>query len=294
MKQACGRASGVSPAATAWYGLPTRAAVKVAALAVLFASGLVAAQERPSLQGLQNQITDLQRAVVELQEATYCATLPTAIVRVPMIAMGAYLANGSHLANLTLVGQFLDGSNVRGPYRSYFVYDLRLEQPGPLLDREDLVVAGELVTYNKSVQRNGIDGFRSDTTDTLTLTLNRLAWMDNDRIAGLMAGNGGVSGFVDLADGPVYGHYVASAANNGIQFNIRLSDMAVRDLNRTNGGLTDNEGRLLFAIGGAIQLIGIRGNAFFLGGGVPYATLELKVRRYAGTGCPMPTESQYQ
>jgi hypothetical protein len=71
--------------------------------------------------------------------------------------------------------------------------------------------------------------------------------------------------------------------------------MAIRDINRSNGGLTDRDGRLLFAIGGAITpLVGVTGNAVILGGGVPYASLLLKLKRYQGTGCAMPTGTQYQ
>jgi hypothetical protein len=275
------------PIGRAWNstGLTATAAVLLCALV---GPGAAQAQGRPTLQGLQDQVTALQRA-------TACLDLPTVEVEVPAVAMGSYLASGAHLANLPLVGQFLDGPTLRGPYRSYFAYDLRRLQPAPVLNNEDLVLSGELVTYNKSVVRNGVDGFQSDGTDTLTLVLNRAAWMSNDGVAQLISGAGGAAAFVDLADGPVYADYVASAANNGIQFNIRLSDMAIRDINRSNGGLTDRDGRLLFAIGGAITpLVGVTGNAVILGGGVPYASLLLKLKRYQGTGCAMPTGTQYQ
>lgn len=258
----------------------------VAAAAAMLSPAIAWAQARPSLQGLQDQVTALQRAAA-------CLSLPTAVVDVPVLAKGAYLASGSHLANVPFVGQFVDGASVRGPYRNYFVYDLRLLQPGPVLNREDLVLAGELITYAKSQARDGVDGFRSDATDSLTLVLNRVAWMSNDGILALTMGLGGAAGFVDLADGPVYAHYVASAANNGTPLHIRLSDMAVRDLNRANAGISDSAGRLLFAIGGTLQPGGT-GNAFFLGGGVPYATLSLKVRRYQGTGCTMPVDGELQ
>ena len=156
------------------------------------------------------------------------------------------------------------------------------------------MVAAELITYSKSVARDGTDGFKSDATDTLAMVLNRAAWMSNDGVAALLAGTAGAAGFVDLADGPVYGHYVASAAINGREFNIRLSDMAIRDLNQANGGTPDNSGRLLFAIGGTLQVNGASGNAYFFGGGVPYATLAVKIKRYQGTGCPMPAGTEYQ
>ena len=253
-------------------------------IAAALLPGLAWAQARPTLQGLQDQVTALQRA-------TDCLALPTLEVNLPEIGRGAYLPNGAHLANIPLLGQFVDGSTVRGPYRNYIAYDLRRNQ---LLNREDLVVAAELVTYSKSVARDGTDGFKSDASDTLTAVLNRAAWMSNDGVAALFGGTAGAAGFVDLADGPVYGHYVASAAINGSQFNIRLSDMAIRDLNRANGGTTDNSGRLLFAMGGTLQTNGASGNAFIFGGGVPYATLSVKIKRYQGTGCTMPTGTEYQ
>lgn len=250
----------------------------------LLLPGLALAQSRPTLQGLQDQVTALKRA-------TDCLAVPTTEVNLPDIGRGAYLANGSHLANIPFLGQLIDGSTVRGPYRNYVAYDLRHSQ---LLNREDLVVAAELITYNKSVARDGTDGFKSDTTDTLAVQFNRTAWMSNDGVAALLTGTAGAAGFVDLADGPVYGQYVASAAINGSQFNIRLSEMAIRDLNRANAGISDNSGRLLFAIGGMLQLNGTSGNAYFLGGGVPYATLAVKIKRYQGTGCPMPVGTEYQ
>lgn len=264
------------------------AAPAVVLLGALAGPGAAEAQGRPTLQGLQDQVAALQRA-------TDCLNLPTVEIEVPALAKGSYLASGGHLANIPFLGQFLDGSTVRGPYRNYIAYDLRRLQPVPVLNNQDLVLAGELITYNKGLARDGVDGFKSDGTDTLTLVLNRAAWMSNEGVAALIAGTGGAAAYVDLADGPVYADYVASAANNGVQFNIRLSDMAIRDLNRTNGGMTDGAGRLLFAIGGAIsQLGGVSGNALFLGGGVPYASLFLKVKRYQGTGCAMPAGTQYQ
>lgn len=265
-------------------GSRTFASKALVVAAGLLLPGLALAQSRPTLQGLQDQVTALQRA-------TNCLALPTTEVNLPDIGRGAYLANGSHLANIPFLGQFMDGATVRGPYRNYIAYDLRHSQ---LLNREDLVVAAELITYNKSVPRDGTDGFKSDTTDTLAVVLNRAAWMSNDGVAAMLGGTAGAAGFVDLADGPVYAQYVASAAINGSQFNIRLSEMAIRDLNRANGGMADNSGRLLFAIGGMLQMNGASGNAYLFGAGVPYATLAVKVRRYQGTGCPMPVGTEYQ
>lgn len=240
-------------------------------------------------------VLPLSATLAQTRPSLACLDLPTVEVLVPAIAMGSYVSNGGH--NTTpIVGRFLFGGAVLGPFRNYFVYDLRAIQQGrPLLNAEDLVVAGELVTYNKGLRTDGIDGFRSDSSDTLTFTLNRVAWTDNLAIANLMGHSAGPTGYVDLADGPVYGNYVASAANNGIQFNIRFSDMAVRDINRTNSGLMDGLGRLLFAIGGTLtNLADTADNAILFGGGVPYASLLLKMKRYQGTGCPMPRNTQYQ
>lgn len=243
-------------------GLARRLAVSaVTTLMALAATPPTLAQTRVSLQGLQDQLTVLQRT-------TNCLALPTTEVSVDAVSRGAYLPSGAHLADMPIMGQFLVGTSLRGPYRSYFAFDLRRIGPG-LLNREDLLVAAELILYNRGLARDGVDGFRSDATDTLTVVLNRAAWMTNDGVAALMAGTAGSAGHVDLADGPDYGHYVASAADNGNQFNIRLSDMAIRDLNRANGGSLDNSGRLLFAIGAALQTPGLSGNAYFLGGGVP-------------------------
>ncbi len=265
--------------------LAAPAAVMLGALA---GPGSAEAQGRPTLQGLQEQVT-------ALQHTTACLNLPTVDVEVLALAKGSYGASGGHLADNPVLGQYLDGSTVRGPYRNYFAYDLRRPQPAPVLNNQDLVVAGELITYNKSLPKNGIDGFVSDGTDTLTLVLHRAAWMSGAGMAALIAGTGGAAAYVDLGDGPVYAHHVASSAHNGVQFNIRLSEMAIRDLNRANAGPADDAGRLLFAVGGAISpLGGVAGNAYFLGGGVPYASLFLKVKRYQGTGCAMPTGTQYQ
>lgn len=248
-----------------------------------------------TVQVLQQDLQSLQQGMQDLQRQVVCQSVPTVDVEVPAIADGSYLPAGGHVAGVAFVGTLLVGSTPQGPYRNYFVYDLRRLSPAPVLNAEDLVVAGELITYNKSQAKDGVDGFRSDSSDTLSLTLNRVAWMDNARIAQFMTGSAGSTGYVDLADGPVYGSYVASAASNGLQFNIRLSDMAVRDLNRANGGVTDPANRLLFAIGGTLGVAaGAADNAYLFGGGVPYASLALKVKRYLGTGCPMPQGTQHQ
>lgn len=111
-----------------------------------------------------------------------------------------------------------------------------------------------------------------------------------------MNGTAGVGGFTDLADGPIYGSYVASTATNG-QFTITLTNKALKDINRSmpgRGGFGNDFVPNLFAIGGSIStLSNLSENQYFLGLPVPYADLFLFVKRY-DTQCPPPVTSEVQ
>ena len=245
-------------------------------------AGLLSVINVAQAQG-RSPLSSLEAAVKSLQAAVECLNLPTVIVNVPLLARGTYSVTGGAIGGgISLVGR----PNGLGPYRNYFVFDLSV------LGDKDLVLGAQLITYNPP------GGFLSDSTDTLTFVLNRVSTSDK----ALMNGSAGTLGYLDLADGPVYGTYVASSAVNGSQITIALSDKAIRDIYRSrHNGFSDAFEPYLFALGGSIAElnmgVGIAGNAYFLAFGdtlpLTNTALELNVKHYSD-GCPPPTSTQYQ
>jgi hypothetical protein len=238
------------------------------------------------VQGLTTQVQGLSEQAQGANATILCLNAPTVLVEIPLLARGSYSVTGSALPapTINLVGRPLFQGAPLGPYRNYFVFDLGV------LGENDLVVGAQLITFNPA------NGFGSDTTDTLTYALNRVS----TSATALKNGTAGTAGYLDLADGPVYGTYVASAAVNGSQIVISLSDKAVRDINASRhngfGGVFEP---YLFAMGGAIAELntGITGNAYFLAFAqdLPLTNtgLDLNVRKYPST-CPLPAATQYQ
>lgn len=237
-------------------------------------------QTRPTLAGLQASID--------------CLGLPTKTLVVPVMAYRSYLPNGTSISSSYHVGRFLLSSGtVVGPLRNLLIFDLHAQpetgspEQTPL-NSMDLVVGAELSIVNPP------DGFRSDGSDTLTLGLNRIS----GSISALMSGQAGAQGYIDLADGPVYGSYVASAQNNGGgRFTFSLDNHAVRDINRSlQRGFSDQFEPFKFAIGGSLSnLSEAANNAYFLAPtGARASSLVINVKRYSSANCPMPSDTQYQ
>lgn len=234
----------------------------------------------------QAAIDSLQATVNSQQAEIACLSIPTVLVYVPLLDRDSYQVSGSKSSGDTYVaGQLLFQNTLFGPYRNYFVFDLGAA--GALGDF-DLVVGAELITVNPP------NGFSSDFSDTLTYVLNRVSTSARE----LMNGIAGTTGYRDLADGLVYGTYVASAAINNSQITIALSDKAVRDINRSRhvgfGGVFEP---YLFAIGGSIDNLNAGSEAFLFGSNAYPSTntaLALNVRHYTPPACPMPADTQYQ
>lgn len=218
--------------------------------------------------------------LASLQRAIDCLNQPTDKVFVSAMDRGTYKASGkasgSELApSLALAGRFVEGTSVLGPYRSYFVFKLadpaRLDFP----QRGDVVVAAVLYGVIPRV-----NGFVSDATDTLTLIANRVTTSP----AALMDGTAGAAAYLDLADGPIYGTYVASKTEGAI--NMPLSSKALLDINETLKAGFSAMGDYRFAIGGSIAHLGVGVDSAVVVLHSPLS-LELTIRRNT-VACPQP------
>lgn len=238
-----------------------------------FSSYAIAQATRPTLQSLQNKIN--------------CLTTPTVEKYLTAIDHGWYNNLGQSKAASThgivayIAGKhtFQDLTKI---YRNFFVFDLRpiLPEPSPFSNIPPIeVVAARLVPYNPA------GGYKNDSGDTLTYVLNRV-----NAINSLIDSTGGLSAFTDLADGPIYGSYVASEVNNNKAQPIHLNHTAVYDINRVlRFGYVEDDYR--FAIGGAIVgLNDFADDQFFFGGSGDeqyVRTLELYIK-YPDASCPEP------
>ncbi|TXI23004.1 MAG: hypothetical protein E6Q61_07945 [Nitrosomonas sp.] len=238
-----------------------------------FSSYALAQTTRPTLQSLQNQIN--------------CLTTPIVTKHLQAIDHGWYNNRGQSRADSThgvvayIVGKstFQDITSV---YRNFFVFDLRSilpeNYPAPFSRRVEVIVA-RLIPYNPAI------GYKNDSGDTLTYVLNRVK-----NINSLIDGTGGLPAFTDLADGPIYGSYVASVNNNNKAEPIHFNHTAVYDINRIlRFGAEEDDYR--FAVGGVIVGLDDSANDQFLFGGSGedqfIRTLELYIK-YPDALCPEP------
>ena len=241
-----------------------------------------------TVQSLSSRVQQLENLTSAIAASVKCLGAPlgptTSTVYAPLTARGSYSADAVLHANTSVVGRFNFQGKEYGPFRDYFVFDV-----SSLATETDLVVGAQLITYN------GPEGFSNDGGDTLTLLLNRVSTAP----ATLVAGTAGTAGFVDLADGPVYGTYVASSAVNNAQVTIGLSNKAVRDI---NGAISSQIGQKskFFAVGGSLtdHLDPATNSQIFLAAQsatIGNTALELTVQQYSATAiCPPPIDSAYR
>lgn len=240
-----------------------------------FSSYALAQTTRPTLQSLQSQINCLTTPIVTkslmgtINHGWYNNVGENRIA--PDDGLVAYIAGKNTFQDLTTK-----------IYRNFFVFDLRPilpeNYPGPNAKRFE-VVAAQLNIYNPTI------GFKNDSGDTLTYVLSRV-----NAINSLIDSTGGLSVFTDLADGPTYGSYVASANDNEKVPPIYLNHTAVYDINRVlRYGFFEDDYR--FAIGGAIAgLNDFADDQFFFGGSgdEQYVRTLFLYIKYPDASCPEP------
>jgi hypothetical protein len=165
---------------------------------------------------------------------------------------GRYEADGTALLGDNYFAGALDFFGANREFRNFFAFDLtlifeKLNIYFPPPQGCQVTIVGGL--FNVVNPRNG---FVSN-SNTETYSLNRAGLGDP---TALMDGLAGPAGFTDLADGPGYGSFVASAAATGEGF-IPLSPRAIRDMNVTLDSPPNKPGTnsRFFAIGGSISTL---------------------------------------
>jgi len=223
---------------------------------------------RPSLSGIQAQIDSLQDEIQQQQgqiDLLEKQLEPPIEIILPAVFRGKYDANGTAYVGSNIFVGALDYFGQSLEFRNFFVFDLSevlsvLDLPQDFHDFLQLrIVSAELYIYNP------LDGFLSTSSDTETYNLNRVGTpfdgMGDPVVFKLIGGEAGSEIFTDLADGPGYGSYVASTAQNNNTLVIGLSSQrAIHDLNRkvsgsTDGGPFPDPNSRLFAVGGSISTL---------------------------------------
>ncbi len=249
---------------------------------------------RPSLTDIQAQIDLLKNEVQRQQDEIDLLDKqlePPVEVVLPAVFRGRYEKDGrATVAGNIFVGTY-DYLGQVVESRNFFVFDLSevfnaLQFPQDLNDFMRLkIVSAELHIYNPP------GGFSSAVSDTETYVLNRVGMSFSGAgeplIFKMINGVDGEEIFTDLADGPGYGSYVASEAQDDNLLVIGLSSQRViHDLNIKMNGVTDGRpfpdpDSRLFAIGGSIgTLNGVTSTeGLFVGStGATAASLVLKVK----------------
>lgn len=272
----------------AWSS-PLLAAASGAALAVSLVPLPGEAQTRVSLADLMAEIDALQQTVEDQDDTVQQLKIqlqPPVEVTINAVDSGTYNSDGQRLGSQDVVVGDIRGSvtGYGSELRNYAVFDLtearntvlqELQVPG---DSELQVVEATLYVYNSP------DGFASS-SDTETYRVNRAGLFGSVPVGYFILGTAGTEGFLDLADGPIYGEYVVSDAFNGEQITIRLDGRSALDdmTFRINDGTDGNPSPInidsrLFAIGGSVSTLNDLADDEFIFSGGTILGLSLKIR----------------
>ncbi len=144
---------------------------------------------------------------------------------------------------------------IRGEYRNYFAFDLSA-YAGQTFGSAELSLYnpkyGDLNTTTNNP--NSYGGFAQSNTAGLDAGVQpRWETFDLHQVttpsANILNGGAGQQGFADLGDGPVFGSYTASLADNGSFIRIALNADGLAALNSAVGGT--------FILGGSLSTINI-------------------------------------